>query len=143
MTSSPGTRAWRGAPAGGGNGGTVLLVDDERMLRRELAELLAEEGVAVVGEADSGIDGVALAALLAPDVVLMDLRMPGMGGLEATRRVRASLPGTRVIILSAYDDAGLQQSAREAGAIGYLVKGCAVDDILAALHAAAGAGDGQ
>lgn len=114
----------------------VLVVDDERMVREELAALLAEEGVAVVGEAQDGADGVAMVSELGPDVVLMDLRMPQMGGIEATRRVKQARPHTQVIMLTAYEDAGLQQSARDVGAYAYLVKGCSAEQILETLDAA-------
>jgi two-component system, NarL family, nitrate/nitrite response regulator NarL len=105
-------------------GPNALIVDDEGGFRGALRELLQEEGIAVVGEADDGLTGWGMAKQLAPDVVLMDLRMPAMGGIEATQLIKASLPNVQVIILTAYDDPSLNRSAEEVGAYAYLVKGC-------------------
>ncbi|MGH2573834.1 MAG: response regulator [Actinomycetota bacterium] len=105
-------------------GPRVLVVDDEGGFRRALLNLLEEEGIPIVGEAADGSDGVALARDLAPDVILMDLRMPSMGGIEATRLIKEFLPLTQVIILTVYDDAALSQGAEDVGAYAYLVKGC-------------------
>ena len=102
----------------------VVLVDDEGGFRSALRELLQEEGIAVVGEARDGKSGLAEAEALQPDVVLMDLRMPTMDGIEATQRIKQVLPHTQVIILTAYEDASLTRSAEEVGAYAYLVKGC-------------------
>jgi DNA-binding NarL/FixJ family response regulator len=78
----------------------------------------------VVGEAGDGGEGVDLAIRLHRDVVLMDLRMPVMGGLEATKRIKESLPSTQVVILTAYEDPALKDGAREVDVCAYLVKGC-------------------
>lgn len=101
----------------------VLLVDDARAVREALRELLTDIGVDVAGEASSGEEAVAVVELLRPDVVLMDLRMPGMTGLEATRAIRHAIPEVRVVIVSAYDDETLREAAAAAGASGYVVKG--------------------
>jgi CheY-like chemotaxis protein len=107
----------------------VLLVDDDAAERELLAELLSTEGVSVVGRGSDGSEGVELARALEPDVVLMDLRMPRLGGFEATRIIKDELPSTQVIILTAYEGPLPERSAEEVGAYAYLVKGCSVDFI--------------
>ena len=108
----------------------MLLVDDEPRLRAQLGEVLADYGVVVLGEAGTGREGVELACRLLPDVVLMDLRMPELDGIAATRELAAALPSTPVIILSAYEDPALMSEARQAGAFAYLVKGCRASDLV-------------
>jgi len=103
----------------------VLLVEDDQANRRRIREILVNEGIEVVGEASDGAAGVELTERLQPDVVLMDLRMPLMGGLEATREIKRSLPLTQVIVLTSYDGPLPARSAEQAGAYAYLVKGCA------------------
>jgi len=115
----------------------VLVVDDEPFLRSELVAMLEEEGLDVVGEAADGQAGVDLALLLAPDVVLMDLRMPVMNGIEATRIIRKEPDAPAVILLSAYDDATLKQSAADSGAFDYLIKGCRAEFVLGVVQLAA------
>jgi DNA-binding NarL/FixJ family response regulator len=119
------------------SGPRVLLVDDALRSRAQLGEVLADYGLVVAGEADTGVDGVELACRLRPDVVLMDLRMPEMDGITATRVLAERLPSTPVIIVSAYDDPALTSEARRAGAYAYLVKGCPVREILAVIEQAA------
>ncbi|HYZ11643.1 MAG TPA: response regulator transcription factor [Actinomycetota bacterium] len=102
----------------------ILLVEDDRGVREALRDLLTESDFDVVGEAGNGHEGVQLALELDPDVVLMDLRMPVMGGLEATRQIKDRRPGIRVVILTAYDDPALKEGAAESGVYAYLVKGC-------------------
>ena len=100
----------------------VLLADDHALFREGLRSLLRTRDIEVVGEASDGSEAVALARELAPDVVLMDLTMPGMGGLEATRLISAELPEIRVVILTVSEaDEDLFEAIRS-GAHGYLVK---------------------
>ncbi len=101
----------------------VLIADDEPLIRETLAELLAEEGFEVVGEARDGAEAVRKAAELDPDVVLIDVRMPVVNGLEATRRIRLDRPDALVVALSAYDDPALEAAARAVGAADYVAKG--------------------
>jgi DNA-binding NarL/FixJ family response regulator len=108
----------------------VLLVDDEPRLRAQLGAVLADYGVVIVGEASTGREGVELACRLQPDVVLMDLRMPELDGIAATRQLSELLPSTTVIMLSAYEDPALVGEAREAGAYAYLIKGCSVGQLV-------------
>ncbi|MCW3066962.1 MAG: DNA-binding response regulator [Solirubrobacterales bacterium] len=115
----------------------VVLVDDHALFRSGLGALIAEEGFAVVGEASNGLEGVRLARELAPDVVIMDLNMPGMSGVEATRAASAQAPASRVVILTVSGDEASVTDAVLAGACGYLLKDAAVDDILTALRSAA------
>jgi DNA-binding NarL/FixJ family response regulator len=115
----------------------VLLVDDEPQFRARLREVLTDYGIVVVAEAGSGLEGVELAGRLRPDVVLMDLRMPEMDGITATRLLAEDLPGCPVIIFSAYDDPALTSEAHEAGAYSYLVKGCSARTIVDVVEKAA------
>ena len=116
----------------------VLLVDDEPTFRAQLRQILGDYGVAVVGEAGSGAEGMELAARLRPDVVLMDLRMRELDGITATRLLLQRLPGTAVVILSAYDDQALRTEAERAGASAYLVKGCPASQVVEVIEAVAG-----
>ncbi|MFC5823484.1 response regulator [Nonomuraea insulae] len=101
----------------------VLVVDDQTVVREGLVLLLGlVSGVRVVGTAGDGLEAVRMAAELLPDVVLMDLRMPLLDGIEATRRIRAAQPGTEVVVLSTYSDDELVFAALRAGARSYLTK---------------------
>jgi DNA-binding NarL/FixJ family response regulator len=102
----------------------VLLVDDNRGFRNELRLLLEDCGIEVVAEGENGQEAVELAARTDADVVLMDLKMPVMDGLQAARALRERVPALPVIILSAYDDPALKSEADAAKAYAYLVKGC-------------------
>ena len=116
----------------------VLLVDDHALLRAGMARLLdLADGVTVVGSAGSGAEGLELAAALHPDVVLMDLSMPGMSGVEATRRLLAARPDTAVVVLTSFADPDLVIDALDAGAIGYLLKDAEPDGLVGAVRAAA------
>lgn len=116
----------------------VLLVDDHPMVRRGLRALLESVPDAeVVGEADSGERAVELARELTPDVVVMDLAMPGVGGVEATRRITAERPGTGVLVLTMHTDDDSVFAAMRAGARGYLVKGADTPEVLRAITAVA------
>jgi DNA-binding NarL/FixJ family response regulator len=101
----------------------LLIVDDQRLMREGLRTLLElEHGFEVAGEADSGQAALDLYAKFLPDVVLMDIRMPGMDGVEATRRLCSRWPETRVIILTTFDDDAYVFEGLRAGAVGYLLK---------------------
>jgi NarL family two-component system response regulator LiaR len=110
----------------------VLLVDDHRLVVEMLADALAQaEDMDVVGTAANGTEGVLIARREKPDVVLMDVEMDGMGGIEATRQIVQSLPETRVVMLTANDDQSTILEAIESGAVGYLTKDRAlVDDVV-------------
>jgi len=113
----------------------VLLVDDHELVRTGFRRIL--EGitdVSVIGEASSGEDALAVIAADAPDVVVMDVRMPGMGGIEATRRIKAGYPGVRVIALTVYENEPFPEQLHEAGALGYLSKGCPAEELLQAIR---------
>ncbi|WP_323742932.1 response regulator transcription factor [Curtobacterium sp. VKM Ac-2887] len=115
----------------------VLLVDDHALVRGGLRAVLATtDDCAVVGEASTGEDAVALAPGLRPDVVVMDLSMPGAGGVEATRQVRALLPDVRVLVLTTFSDDHRVRAALAAGATGYLLKDASPDEVVAAVRAA-------
>jgi DNA-binding NarL/FixJ family response regulator len=119
----------------------VLLVDDQELIRTALSMVMADiEDVEVVGEAASGEEAVRLAAELAPDVAVMDIRMPGMDGIEATRRITKTGIDTRVVVLTTFDDDAYVYGALRAGASGFLVKDMALDDIIGAVRVVA-AGD--
>jgi DNA-binding NarL/FixJ family response regulator len=119
----------------------VLLVDDHPVVRRGLAALLATlPGIEVVGEAGDGAEAVKEAQLLQPDVVVMDVQMPGVDGIEATRALHAAVPTTAVLVLTMFEDAQSVVTALRAGAKGYLLKGADQDEIVRAIHAVA-AGD--
>jgi DNA-binding NarL/FixJ family response regulator len=116
----------------------VVIADDHRVVRDGLVTILgAMDGVRVVGAAQDGAEAVTLAGQQDADVVLMDLRMPGMDGVEATRAVRASRPDTAVVVLTTYTDDESILAALQAGAAGYLTKNASTDDIRRALEAAA------
>jgi DNA-binding NarL/FixJ family response regulator len=114
----------------------LLVVDDHQMLRTALIDLLVQAGFEVVADAADGADAVALAKQLEPDVVLMDLRMPVMGGLDATRLIKDACPDIQVILLTAFESPALQQQAEEAGCFAYLVKGGPPGDLRLTLHEA-------
>ena len=116
----------------------VLVADDQAAVREGLVTLIETlPGFEVVGAASSGDAAVALVEQNAPDVVLMDLRMPGGDGIEATRRIRQAHPATRVVVLTTYADDASIVGALRAGATGYLTKDAGRDDIRRALEAAA------
>jgi DNA-binding NarL/FixJ family response regulator len=119
------------------DGPRVLLVDDALRFRAQLRAVLEDYGLVVVGEAGTGGEGVELACRLDPEVVMMDLRMPDMDGITATRRLRERLPSARVMVVSAYDDMALKTEAAQAGAFAYLVKGCPIGEVVDAITAAA------
>jgi DNA-binding NarL/FixJ family response regulator len=117
---------------------SVLLVDDHPVVRAGIRGMLdGEPDVAVVGEAGSGTEALTAVAKLGPHVVLMDLRLPGMDGADATSRILAAAPQTRVVVLTTYDTDRDILRAVEAGAAGYLLKDVSRADLLAAVRAAA------
>jgi DNA-binding NarL/FixJ family response regulator len=116
----------------------VLLVDDHHMVRTGLAAMVgATEDIVVVAQAADGGAAVEAAARTPPDVVLMDLSMPGMDGVEATRLILADHPQVRVVVLTSFSDRDRVNDALAAGAVGYLLKDCEPADLLAAVRAAA------
>ncbi|HSK55631.1 MAG TPA: response regulator transcription factor [Jiangellales bacterium] len=116
----------------------VLLADDHPVVRAGLAGMLATESdIEVVGEAGDGDEAVAMARALRPDLVLMDLRMPRLDGADATARILADVPATRVLVLTTYDTDGDILRAVEAGATGYLLKDTPRDRLADAVRAAA------
>ena len=116
----------------------ILLVDDHPVVRHGLRGMLdAEPDLAVVGEASSGTEGLARAAELTPDIVLMDLRMPDGDGVEATGRILAATPKTRVVVLTTYESDRDILRAIEAGACGYLLKDASPAELADAVRAAA------
>lgn len=116
----------------------VLLVDDHQMVRTGIATLLAAtDEIVVVGQAGDGAAAVAAATDTLPDVVLMDLSMPVLDGVEATRQILQSQPDVRVVVLTSFSDRDRVSDALAAGAVGYLLKDCDPADLLAAVRSAA------
>jgi DNA-binding NarL/FixJ family response regulator len=116
----------------------VLVVDDHAVVRGGLVQLLeATDGIAVVGQGTDGAEAVRLAAELTPDVVLMDLQMPVMDGVSATREILAGGHPCEVLVLTSYSDAERIVDALDAGAVGYMLKDAEPDDLVAAVHAVA------
>jgi DNA-binding NarL/FixJ family response regulator len=115
----------------------LLIVDDHDVFRHGLAQLVAEAGIEIVAEASSGAMGIRLARELEPDVVLMDLSMPVMSGIEATRAIVALGSPTRVVILTISDDDHSMLEALLAGAVGYVLKDAELERIVAAVRSAA------
>lgn len=115
----------------------VLVVDDHAVVRSGLADFLfAYDDLELVGEASSGEVAVSMCERVKPDVVLMDLVMPGMDGAEATRAIRQACPDIQVIVLTSYKDEDLVQNAMQAGAIGYLLKNVTADELAEAIRSA-------
>jgi DNA-binding NarL/FixJ family response regulator len=115
----------------------VLLVDDHAILREGLGALLAEQSdIEIVGEAGDGRTAIDMVRTLSPDVVVMDVGMPDLNGIDATRRIRAEHPGSRVVALSTHTDERYVQHMLEAGACGYVLKIAAYDELLRAVRAA-------
>lgn len=116
---------------------TVLLADDHGVVRKGLRYLLErEEGLRVAGEASSGVEAIRMAEELEPDVVIMDLAMPGLGGIDATAEIVRRRPETAVVVLSMHSDEGYLSRALSAGARGYLLKESAEEDLVRAVRAA-------
>jgi DNA-binding NarL/FixJ family response regulator len=115
----------------------VLIVDDHDLFRTGLRNLLEDEGVQIVGEASGGQAALDIVRELAPDVVVMDLNMPGMGGVEATRHISSIAPLTRVLMLTISDQDNDVIDAILAGACGYLLKDSSIQELMAGIRAAA------
>jgi DNA-binding NarL/FixJ family response regulator len=115
----------------------VLLVDDHDLFRTGLRNLLEERGVQIAGEASTGAEAVRLVREVAPDVVIMDLHMPGMSGIEAIRQIASIAPLTRVLVLTISDQDDDVLHAILAGACGYLLKDSSVDELIRGIEAAA------
>ena len=114
---------------------TVLLCDDQALVRVGLRKILdAEDDLEVVGEAGDGEDAVAEAGRLRPDVVLMDIRMPVLDGIEATRRIASAQPVTRVLVLTTFGLDGYVYDALRAGASGFMLKDAPPEEIVAAVR---------
>jgi len=114
----------------------VLLVDDHAVVREGYRRLLEDEpSIHVVGEASNAAQACEQARSIGPDVVVMDIALPGVSGIEATRRMLREQPGLRVVMFSMYDDAIYARRALEAGALGYLSKACAPEVLVRAIYA--------
>ena len=115
----------------------VILADDHTVVRQGLRALLASEGdIEVVGEAENGRQAIQLVKKLLPDVAVMDIAMPVLNGLEATRQITRAAPATKVLVLSSYSDDDYVQQLTQAGAAGYLVKQTAANELLKAIREA-------
>ncbi|MGN6554356.1 MAG: response regulator [Verrucomicrobiota bacterium] len=113
----------------------IILADDHNLIREGLRSLVqADNGVEIIGEAEDGIRAVQLAKLLKPDVAVLDILMPQLDGLEATRQIVRDAPSTRVLILSSYSSDDYVKRILEAGASGYLLKNTAGNDFLKAIR---------
>lgn len=116
----------------------ILIADDHRLFREGLKALISvTPGLQVVAEAQNGLEAVEAAAQHGPEVVIMDIQMPLMGGLEASRRILAALPHTGILVVSMFDDDDNVFAAMQAGARGYVLKGSAPDELLRAVQAVA------
>lgn len=114
----------------------LLIADDQPIIRRGLALMLgAEDGIEVVGQAGDGVQALEMAHALNPDIVVMDLRMPRLGGVAATRRLASELPNVRVVVLTTFDDDELVLEAVRAGAQAYLLKDAEEAEVLATVRA--------
>ena len=115
---------------------TILIADDHRLFRQGLAGLLREQrDWDVVGEAEDGEEAIRLAEALQPDVAVIDVEMPRMGGFDAARGIRNASRETRIVALSMYSDAHYQERMRQAGALAYVLKNEAIDDLVGAIRA--------
>jgi two-component system response regulator NreC len=113
----------------------VLIVDDHAIVRAGLRALLkVEPGMELVGEAIRGEEAIALAQQLLPDIVVLDLNLPGLDGIQVTRRIKQDLPDTRILILTVHEDEALLREAIRAGASGYIIKHAAENELIAAIH---------
>lgn len=117
----------------------ILLADDHRIIREGLASLLErQQNMEVIRQASDGLQAVELSRDLDPDVVVMDLTMPGMNGIEATRLITNEVPGVKVLCLSVHSDTQFISAVLDAGASGYLLKECAFEELVTAIHTVIG-----
>ena len=116
----------------------ILIAEDNSLLRGVLRDALEEAGMAVVGEAADGLEAIAVAEQERPDVVVMDMRMPSLDGIEATGQIAAAEWAMPVVVLSAYDEPQMIEAALTAGAASCLKKGVGLDELIAAVRAADG-----
>jgi DNA-binding NarL/FixJ family response regulator len=114
-----------------------MLADDHRMLREGLRRSMTDQGFDLVGEACDGDEAIRLAAELQPDVILMDVTMPEVDGVEATRQIKIDLPAIKIVMLTMHADQEVLAAAIRAGASGYLVKDCSTEEIASAVRMAA------
>lgn len=113
----------------------VLLVDDHELVRIGIKRLLQDvNGIKVIGEASNGEEGIRIAKELIPDVVLMDVQMPGIGGLEATRKMIRNNVDIKVLALTVFDDEPYPSRLLQAGAVGYITKGCDAEEMIRAIR---------
>jgi DNA-binding NarL/FixJ family response regulator len=127
----------RGSPDAGKWKSTIILADDHQVVRQGLRAVLeAESHFRVVGEAGNGLDAARLVERLQPDVLVIDLMMPGLNGLEVTRQVKKGSPKTHVIVLSMHKDESYVVEALKNGAVGYVVKDSSVDELFKAIREA-------
>lgn len=115
----------------------LMLADDHRMLREGLRRSMSDQGFDVVGEARDGDEAIGLAEDLQPDVILMDVTMPEVDGVEATRQIKQLMPQVRIVMLTMHADQEVLAAAIRAGASGYLVKDCSTEEIATAVRMAA------
>jgi two-component system, NarL family, response regulator DegU len=108
----------------------LMLVDDHSVLRQGMRRTFEEEGYEVVAEANDGNEAIRLASQFTPDVIVMDVSMPGMDGVEATRRIVAANPNQRIVMLTMHIDHAVMNDALKAGAVGYVTKDCTTDEII-------------
>jgi DNA-binding NarL/FixJ family response regulator len=119
----------------------VLVVDDHAFIRRGVRSILhSSPGWELCGEAGNGQDAISLAAELKPELIIMDVSMPGLNGIEATRIIRRNQPGAKIVLLTMYDSGELVRSAFRAGASGYLLKSDAEHELMHALRVVLGEG---
>jgi DNA-binding NarL/FixJ family response regulator len=114
----------------------LMLADDHRMLREGLRRSMTDQGFDIVGEAGDGDEAVRLAERIRPDVILMDVTMPEIDGVEATRQIHSTMPDTKVVMLTMHADQEVLAEAIRAGASGYLVKDCSTEEIASAVRLA-------
>jgi DNA-binding NarL/FixJ family response regulator len=115
----------------------ILIADDHKMLREGLRSLLEKEpGIVVVGEAVNGAEAVSLSREMRPSVVVMDIEMPEMNGIDATRKIVAEMPEIKIIGLSMHNETDVMESMREAGASAFVAKDSAFEKLASAIHAA-------